>query len=181
MQSQEESNGYVDYMNLYVKNLDLSIQNQDLFQLFRPYGRIVSARVMSNPVTGLSKGYGFVSFSKPEEAAEALEAMNGFMVRSKSMTVAYHEPKRKNPIKSSSSTTTSSAPSNFTPIDYPPPYFEPHECNYHRKGECNKSNFVFNLVKPCMMEMEEPVHFKDMSSIPLQRKVISPVLHPYKQ
>ncbi|KAG1243280.1 hypothetical protein G6F68_015880 [Rhizopus microsporus] len=86
--------------------------------------------------------------------------MNGFMVRSKSMTVAYHEPKRKNPIKSSSSTTTSSAPSNFTPIDYPPPYFEPHE------------------FKPCMMEMEEPVHFKDMSSIPLQRKASAIDYHP---
>ncbi|KAG1587754.1 hypothetical protein G6F48_005735 [Rhizopus delemar] len=160
LMSQEESHGYVDYMNLYVKNLDLSIQNQDLFQLFRPYGRIVSARVMSHPVTGLSKGYGFVSFSKPEEAAAALEAMNGFMVRLKSMTVAYHEPKRKNPIKSSSSTTTSSAPSNFTPIDYPPPYFEPHE------------------FKPCMMEMEEPMHLKDMASIPLQRKASAIDYHP---
>ncbi|KAI8377560.1 uncharacterized protein BYT42DRAFT_546237 [Radiomyces spectabilis] len=96
--------GYVDFMNLYIKNLDPSITNNDLFALFRGFGRIVSARVMSNPATGQSKGYGFVSYGKPEEAAMARQAMNGTMVLSKQLIVAYHEPKRQrhDPQKSTS-------------------------------------------------------------------------------
>lgn len=90
----QEGGGYVDYMNLYIKNLDPAIGNNELFNLFRKFGRIVSARVMSNPATGQSKGYGFVSYDKQEEAAAALQEMNGKMVMSKALMVAYHEPKK---------------------------------------------------------------------------------------
>ncbi|ORE13680.1 hypothetical protein BCV71DRAFT_188720 [Rhizopus microsporus] len=92
----EDTNGspVIDKMNLYVKNLDPKINNQDLNQLFRKYGKIISARVMTNPTTGQSKGYGFVSFSKPEEAEAAKDEMNGYIVGSRALTVAYHEPKK---------------------------------------------------------------------------------------
>lgn len=128
-------------MNLYVKNLDPTVDNTDLFNIFRKFGRIVSARVMSNPQNGLSKGYGFVSFGKPEEAALALEEMNGYQFRTKPMIVAYHEPKKPRQEKSSS-TTTSSFHSPPAPVmmDYntttTPPYFEarhPHEGKRNRE------------------------------------------------
>ncbi|ORE01205.1 hypothetical protein BCV72DRAFT_246127 [Rhizopus microsporus var. microsporus] len=92
----EDTNGspVIDKMNLYVKNLDPKINNQELNQLFRKYGKIISARVMTNPTTGQSKGYGFVSFSKPEEAEAAKDKMNGFIVGGRALTVAYHEPKK---------------------------------------------------------------------------------------
>ncbi|KAF7731221.1 hypothetical protein EC973_000637 [Apophysomyces ossiformis] len=86
--------GYVDYMNLYIKNLDPTITNAHLSTLFRKFGRIVSARVMHNPATGQSKGYGFVSFAKPEEAAAALHGMCGQIIAGKPLIVAYHEPKK---------------------------------------------------------------------------------------
>ncbi|CAO3703677.1 unnamed protein product [Rhizopus stolonifer] len=124
---------FIDYMNLYIKNLDPSIGNTELFELFRKYGRIVSARVMSSPATGLSKGYGFVSYSKHEEAASALEEMNGQMVLSKPVIVAYHEPKKPRQEKSSSTTTSSfhSPPTTAPPVEFNTvSYFEtrhPHE------------------------------------------------------
>ena len=127
--------GFVDLMNLYVKNLDPTINNNDLFNLFRQFGRIVSARVMTNPTTGQSKGYGFVSYGKPEEAALALNEMDGMLVRSKQIIVAYHEPKKPRQEKSSSTTTSSfhSPPSTAPPMEYVnAPYFEtryPHEGN----------------------------------------------------
>lgn len=126
---EEKENSYVDLMNLYVKNLDPTVDNTDLFNIFRKFGRIVSARVMSNPLNQLSKGYGFVSYSKPEEAQLALEEMNGYYFRTKPMIVAYHEPKKPRQEKSTSTTTSSfhSPP----PMDYTTtPYFEarhPHE------------------------------------------------------
>ncbi|ORE03890.1 hypothetical protein BCV72DRAFT_24475 [Rhizopus microsporus var. microsporus] len=125
--------GFVDLMNLYVKNLDPTINDIDLFNLFRQFGRIVSARVMTNPATRQSKGYGFVSYGKPEEAALALNQMDGMLVRSKQIIVAYHEPKKPRQEKSSSTTTSSfhSPPSTAPPMEYvTAPYFEtrhPHE------------------------------------------------------
>ncbi|CDS09300.1 hypothetical protein LRAMOSA10660 [Lichtheimia ramosa] len=94
--SLDKSESYVDYMNLYIKNLEPHIDNDALFHLFRRFGHIVSARVMSNPVTGQSKGYGFVSYDKPEEAAAALHEMNGKIPPScmKPLMVAFHEPKK---------------------------------------------------------------------------------------
>ena len=84
----------VDFTNLYIKNLDLNIRSSDLFNLFRKFGRIISARVMNNAQTGISKGFGFVSFSKAEEAFMALQEMNGKLVLSKHIIVSYHEPKK---------------------------------------------------------------------------------------
>jgi hypothetical protein len=84
----------IDFTNLYIKNLDLNVKSSDLFNLFRKFGRIISARVMNNAQTGVSKGFGFVSFSKAEEAFMALQEMNGKLVLSKHIIVAYHEPKK---------------------------------------------------------------------------------------
>jgi RNA recognition motif-containing protein len=81
-------------MNLYIKNLEPHITNQDLTQIFGKFGRIISARVMTNPQTGQSKGYGFVSFGNSEEAALALQEMNGQMLGNRPLTVAYHEPRK---------------------------------------------------------------------------------------
>ncbi|KAI8584150.1 hypothetical protein K450DRAFT_218407 [Umbelopsis ramanniana AG] len=85
---------FIDYCNLYVKNLDEALNSTDLFQHFKSYGRIVSARVIVNAATNQSRGYGFVSYSRPEEAAFALNQMNGAVLGSKPILVAYHEPKK---------------------------------------------------------------------------------------
>ncbi|KAI7879308.1 hypothetical protein K492DRAFT_163965 [Lichtheimia hyalospora FSU 10163] len=86
--------GYIDYCNLYIKNIDSSISSNDLYDVFKRYGHIVSARVMSNPVNGQSKGFGFVSYTHVDEAAAALKGMNGQVVGVKQLTVAYHEPRK---------------------------------------------------------------------------------------
>ncbi|CAO3622628.1 unnamed protein product [Mucor hiemalis] len=49
---------------------------------------------MTNPQTHQSKGYGFVSYGKSEEAAAALHEMNGAMLGGRPLTVAYHEPRK---------------------------------------------------------------------------------------
>ncbi|KAL1922945.1 uncharacterized protein VTP21DRAFT_9321 [Calcarisporiella thermophila] len=84
----------IDPTNLYVKNLDLRITSVDLFNAFRRFGRIISARVMTHPTTNQSRGFGFVSFSTAEEASRALQTMNGKEILAKPIVVAYHEPKK---------------------------------------------------------------------------------------
>ncbi|KAF5740663.1 polyadenylate-binding protein 2-like [Tripterygium wilfordii] len=79
-------------MNLYIKNLDDSINDEKLKELFSEFGTITSCKVMCDP-SGISKGSGFVAFSSPEEASRALADMNGKMVVSKPLYVALAQRK----------------------------------------------------------------------------------------
>lgn len=88
------SAGLVDPCNLFIKNLDPLINSNDLFNNFRQFGRIVSARVMREEETGNSRGFGFVSFTQPDEAARALAQMNGSLLGTKNIVVRLHEPKK---------------------------------------------------------------------------------------
>lgn len=78
-------------VNLYVKNLDDTIDDEKIRKEFAPYGTITSAKVMIEE--GRSKGFGFVCFSSPEEATKAVTEMNGRIVGSKPLYVALAQRK----------------------------------------------------------------------------------------
>jgi len=83
-------------VNLYVKNLDDSIDDERLRKEFAQFGTITSARVMHNRMmgeVGRSKGFGFVCFSSPEEATKAVTEMNGRILGSKPLYVALAQRK----------------------------------------------------------------------------------------
>lgn len=75
--------------NLYVKHLDDSIDNEDLFKMFSKFGDIISLAVMKKD--GRSKGYGFVQFETREAATTAIAMMNRSFVMSKPLYVAWAE------------------------------------------------------------------------------------------
>ena len=79
-------------VNLYVKNLDDSVDDEMLRQNFESYGKITSAKVM-NDENGRSKGFGFVCFEKPDDATKAVVEMNNKMVCSKPLYVALAQRK----------------------------------------------------------------------------------------
>ncbi|XP_063696170.1 polyadenylate-binding protein 4-like isoform X2 [Culicoides brevitarsis] len=78
-------------VNLYVKNLDDTIDDERLRKEFTTFGTITSAKVMSED--GRSKGFGFVCFSSPEEATKAVTEMNGRICGSKPLYVALAQRK----------------------------------------------------------------------------------------
>lgn len=85
--------GLIDPCNLFIKNLDAEIDSNALFAHFRQFGQIVSARVMRNE-NGESRGFGFVSYQTPDQASNAMQAMNGVVLGSKPIVVRLHEPKQ---------------------------------------------------------------------------------------
>lgn len=87
---QERMNRYQG-VNLYVKNLDDSIDDERLRKEFSQFGTITSAKVMVEG--GRSKGFGFVCFSSPEEATKAVTEMNGRIIVAKPLYVALAQRK----------------------------------------------------------------------------------------
>jgi len=87
----EQMNKYQG-VNLYVKNLDDNVTDDELREHFSTIGTITSARVMKAPA-GNSKGFGFVCFSTPEEATKAVGEMNGKLILNKPIYVALAQRK----------------------------------------------------------------------------------------
>ncbi|KAL6651768.1 hypothetical protein ACP70R_010693 [Stipagrostis hirtigluma subsp. patula] len=77
----------MDMSNLYVCNLPLLMNTDKLLDLFVPYGQVTSAKVATDYSTGLSKGYGFVKYSDPHDAANAVIQLNGHLVEGKKIEV----------------------------------------------------------------------------------------------
>jgi len=90
MMKMERMNRYQG-VNLFVKNLDDSIDDERLREEFKDFGTISSARVMVED--GRSKGFGFVCFSSPEEATKAVTEMNGRIIVAKPLYVALAQRK----------------------------------------------------------------------------------------
>lgn len=63
------------FTNVYVKNFGEELDDDKLKEMFEAYGKITSARVMTDP-SGKSKGFGFVSFENPEAAEQAVKELN---------------------------------------------------------------------------------------------------------
>ncbi|CAG2160862.1 unnamed protein product [Oppiella nova] len=80
-------------INLYVKNLEESMDDKRLSDEFSAFGRISSAKVMCDSRTGRSVGFGFVCFSVPEEAQKAINEMNNRIIGTKPLYVAFAQNK----------------------------------------------------------------------------------------
>ncbi|KAI8066288.1 uncharacterized protein B0P05DRAFT_553712 [Gilbertella persicaria] len=153
----EETPQTVDIMNLYIKNLEPHITNQDLNQAFRKFGRIISARVMTNPATGQSKGYGFVSFGKSEEAAAALQEMNGAILGNRPLTVAYHEPRKG---RGNTNNHSNNSSNNNTPI---PNYQHPPHVN----KQMNENNNYYNYNSMAPPQQQQSYYIPDQRPVNL--------------
>lgn len=79
-------------VNLYIKNLEDGIDDERLRLEFSQFGTITSAKVMKDEKS-ISKGFGFVCFSSPDEATKAVTEMNGRIIVTKPLYVALAQRK----------------------------------------------------------------------------------------
>ena len=80
-------------MNLYVGNLPYSLSESELADLFNPYGEVLSAKVITDRVTGQSRGFGFVEMASRAEGEEAVNALNGTEVNRRQLRVNEAKPR----------------------------------------------------------------------------------------
>lgn len=79
--------------NLFVGGLDPEVDEKILHDTFSAFGNILSTKVMRDPETGESKGYGFVSFDSFESSDQTLGAMNGQFLCNRPIHVSYAHKK----------------------------------------------------------------------------------------
>ncbi|CAG6019387.1 unnamed protein product [Menidia menidia] len=63
--------------NLYISGLPRTLSQQDLEDMFAPFGRIINSRVLVDQASGLSRGVAFIRFDKRAEAEDAVKHLNG--------------------------------------------------------------------------------------------------------
>lgn len=72
---------------LYVGNLDYATEGKDLEELFASEGKVVYAKVITDP-NGRSRGFGFVEMETEQEAQKALEKFNKYRFRDRTLFVS---------------------------------------------------------------------------------------------
>jgi|SRR6185437_864259 len=80
-------------MNIFVGNIPFQSEESDLQSIFEKYGEVSSVKIIQDNFTGRSKGFGFVTMENNEEAQKAIEAINGYDLQGKALTVNEARPR----------------------------------------------------------------------------------------
>ncbi len=78
---------------LYVGNLGYDVSSSDLEKMLSDHGTVQSAEVISDRMTGRSKGFGFVEMSSEDEVQAAIAALNGQDQGGRALTVNEAKPR----------------------------------------------------------------------------------------
>src|SRR5581483_1667659 len=77
---------------LFVGSLPYDVTEDQLHQMFAPCGQVTSARLITDKLTGQSRGFGFVEMASEDEAQAAIQKMNGTPVGSRQLVVNEAKP-----------------------------------------------------------------------------------------
>ncbi|KAJ9559013.1 hypothetical protein OSB04_013627, partial [Centaurea solstitialis] len=112
--------------NVYVKNVDDDVTEDELQEHFSQCGTITSTKLMCDD-KGVSKGFGFVCFSAPEEASKAVNTFHGYMLHRKPLyvSIAQRKEERKAQLQIQYAQRMAGlvGPSSVIPGGYPPFYY----------------------------------------------------------
>ncbi|ORX34708.1 eukaryotic translation initiation factor 3 subunit G-domain-containing protein [Kockovaella imperatae] len=82
-----------DLPTLRITSLSTDAEDEDLRELFAPFGKVARANVVRDRETRESKGFGFVSFESRRDAEKALQKMNGHGYDSLILSVSWSLPR----------------------------------------------------------------------------------------
>ncbi|HPF90178.1 MAG: RNA-binding protein [Flavobacteriales bacterium] len=80
-------------MNIYVANVPYSVKDQDLHELFAPFGEVTSAKIIMDRATNRSRGFGFVEMADDDAGRAAIEGTNGKNFHGRDLVVNEARPR----------------------------------------------------------------------------------------
>jgi len=86
-------------MNIFVSNLSFNVQDEDLREFFTPYGEVQSAKVITDKLTGRSRGFGFVEMSDDAAAQKAIAELDSGVVDGRTIKVVEAQPRENKPAR----------------------------------------------------------------------------------
>jgi RNA recognition motif-containing protein len=81
-------------MNIFVANLSFKLRDEQLREIFEPYGEVESARIIMDRNSGRSKGFGFVEMANDDDAMLAINELNGKSVEERELVVKVAEERQ---------------------------------------------------------------------------------------
>ncbi|HLU60745.1 MAG TPA: RNA-binding protein [Gammaproteobacteria bacterium] len=84
-------------MNIYVGNLPYRMSDDELRDLFTPFGEVTSAKIIIDKMTDRSKGFGFVEMPDNAAAENAIREINGKDVGGRPLRVNEAKPRENSP------------------------------------------------------------------------------------
>ena len=81
-------------MNIYVGQLPYSVTEEELREMFLPYGEVTSLNLIMDRYSGQSKGFGFVEMPNNSEADQAIKGLNKSMLNGREIKVNQAEERR---------------------------------------------------------------------------------------
>jgi len=83
-------------MNLYVANLSWNISEEDLKNVFQPYGAVTSVKIVTDRETGRSRGFGFVEMEDENAGQSAIAELNDTELQGRKIVVKESFPRPQN-------------------------------------------------------------------------------------
>jgi RNA recognition motif-containing protein len=84
-------------MNIYVGSLAYDVTDDEIRDVFSPYGEISSISIIKDKFSGKSKGFGFVEMPKQEEAEEAIKCLDESEMKGRNIKVNEAKPREERP------------------------------------------------------------------------------------
>lgn len=84
----------MDNKKLFVGGISWNLTEEELKEAFSKVGEVEEAKIITDRVSGRSKGFGFITMKNPEDADKAVEEMNGVELDGRAITVNEARPQK---------------------------------------------------------------------------------------
>ncbi len=83
-------------MNIFIGNLNFQTTEEQLEDLFTPFGELTSIKIITDKFSGRSRGFGFIEMPNSAEAEKAIENLNGQVFNDRNIVVNEAKPREEN-------------------------------------------------------------------------------------